>query len=97
MGYSYQSYRETVARINEKMFYSELSEHCYFKYLEYVETPSGDYVNYMGNYLWDSENDPREWVNDDEQESLESYLIKEVRKVNKVVQESLRLLEKAND
>jgi hypothetical protein len=86
--------KDVVAKLNDKLFYSELSEHCYFSYLEYVETPIGDYIKYMGNYLWDSENDPRDWINDDEQEPLDIYLIKETKRIHKIIQSSISVMEK---
>ena len=70
------SNRKVVELLNDKLFYNEHSEHSYFTYLEYVETPIGDYVKYMGQYLWDSENDLREWIAEDEQESLAGVLRK---------------------
>lgn len=84
--------KQIVKELNDILFMSTLHEHDYFSYLEYVETPTGDYIKYMGNYLWNSENDHREWVAEDDQEPLEDYLIREVGKISKVLQNSYKVL-----
>lgn len=48
----------------------------------------------MGHFIWDSENDYREWIDEDNQEPLEGYLIKQMIEINKVVASSLRILDK---
>ena len=66
---------KAVQEINDKLFMDcteKLVESDYFWYLEYVETPVGDYIKYMGQYIWDSENDYREWIDEDNQEPLET-------------------------
>lgn len=89
-----ENVRETVRDINDILFEkSKLYEHDYFVYLEFIETPIGDYVKYMGNYLWDSENDSREWIAEDEQEPLEDYLIREMKKVQLVIKNCIAILE----
>lgn len=43
--------RKVVKEINDKLFMDcteKLVESDYFWYLEYVETPVGDYIKYMG-------------------------------------------------
>lgn len=85
--------QKVVNEINEKLFNGPVSEADYFRYLEYTTTPIGDFVKYMGHFIWDSENDCREWI-DDEQEPLEGYLIKQMIEINKVVVSSLRVLDK---
>lgn len=72
---------EVVRKINNTLFGSDYFEHDYFRYLEFVESPIGDAIKYNGYYLWDSENDYREWVDDDNQEDLEMFLIKELKKI----------------
>ena len=84
--------RQVVVELNEVLFGSEYYEHDYFQYLELVETPIGDYVKYMGCYLWDSENDYREWINDNEQISIRDHLIQEMGKLQEVVQNTLKVL-----
>ena len=46
----------------------------------------------MGQYIWDSENDYRDWVDEDNQESLEDYLIREMSKMFKVFKGQLKVL-----
>lgn len=85
--------REIVKDLNDKLFGSDAYEHDYFQYLELVETPIGDYVKYMGCYLWDSENDYRDWIGEEEQEPLKEFLIKEMNKVQRIVASSVATLE----
>ena len=85
--------QKIVNDINEKLFNEPISDMDYFRFLELTCTPSGDFINYMGHFIWDSENDYREWV-DDEQEPLEGYLIKQMIEINKVIVSSLRVLDK---
>lgn len=84
--------QEAVDNINEKLFEDSISDSLYFRYLELTCTPSGDFIKYMGLFIWDSENDCREWV-DDVQEPLEQYLIKQIVEVNKVVVGTLRVVD----
>ena len=85
--------QKIVNDINEKLFMEADSEADYFRYLEYTTTPIGAYIQYMGHFIWDSENDYREWI-DDEQEPLEGYIIKQMIEINKVIVNSLRVLDK---
>lgn len=87
--------RKVVKEINDKLFMDsteKLIEHDYFTYLEYVETPIGDYIKYLGQYIWDSENDYREWLDEDNQEPLEKYLIREMDKIFEVVKAQMKVL-----
>ena len=84
--------QEAVDDINEKLFGDPISDSLYFRYLELTCTPSGDFIKYMGLFIWDSENDCREWV-DDVQEPLEEYLIKQIVEVNKIVVGTLRVID----
>lgn len=88
---------KAVKYLNEKLFNESVSDMDYFQYLELVCTPIGDYIKYMGCYIWDSENDPRGWDEEGEyQENLEQYLIKQLVEINKVVKKSLRTLDAGN-
>lgn len=86
--------QKVVNEINDKLFNDAVSETDYFRYLEYTSTPIGNFVKYMGHFIWNSENDYREWIDDDNQEPLEGYLIKQMIEINKVVVSSLRVLDK---
>ena len=85
--------QKIVNDINEKLFNEPISDMDYFRFLELTCTPSGDFIKYMGHFIWDSENDYREWI-DDEQEPLEGYLIKQMIEINKVIVNSLCVLDK---
>lgn len=86
--------KQTVRELNDKLFLSDSHEHDYFCYLEYTETPIGDFIKYYGQVIWDSENDYREYVEDtdDQQEDMESYLIKEVGKISSNLQKVYKIL-----
>lgn len=86
--------KQIVKELNDKLFMSTLHEHDYFWYLEYTETPTGDFIKYYGQIIWDSENDYRERVEDtdDQQEDMKGYLIKEIGKISKVLQNSYKLI-----
>jgi hypothetical protein len=85
--------KKVVNEINGKLIMDAVSESGYFSYLELVSTPIGDYIKYMGQCVWDSENDYREWIDEDNQEPLEGYLVKQIIEINKVILGSLRVLE----
>lgn len=89
---------KVVEEINEAIFHSENSEHEYVWYLEHVKTPIGDYIEFYGQRLWDSDNDYREYVYDEvndveteEREDLKSYLIHQMSLVSKVRQSPIWL------
>lgn len=89
-----ENVRQTVTDINNTLFEkSKLYEHDYFVYLEFVETPIGDYVKYMGNYLWDSENDYRQYDLDGNLPPLKDFLVAEIKKVQSVVKNCVAILE----
>lgn len=87
--------RKIVKEINEKLFMSSMSEHDYMSYLELVESPIGDYIKYMGNFIWDSENDCREYLKDEdgedteELEDLADYLKSQIMLICKVAQDAV--------
>lgn len=86
--------QKVVKYINNKLFdecsIKDVDSH-YFNYLEYTETPVGDYIKWMGQCLWDSENETREWV-DDEQEDLELFLVREMLKVEESILAQLKVI-----
>lgn len=86
--------KQIVKELNDKLFMSELHEHDYFWYLEYTETPIGDFIKYYGQIIWDSENDYRDWVEytDDQREDMKTYLIKEIGKISNILQKSHKRL-----
>lgn len=90
---------KVVKEINDALFYSSKSEHDYMQYLEYFQTPIGDCIKYMGCYLWDSENDYRDYILDSEgeetedKECLKGYLIKQMKQVSTVLFNSIMAVE----
>ena len=88
--------QDTVDVINQKLFLSPRAEQDYFRYLEFIESPVGDCIKYEGFHLWDSENDYREWNEEGtEQESLEEYLLKEIKKVHRNMKDVINALEES--
>lgn len=81
---------KVVEEINEAIFEADITPEDYVRYLELVKSPIGDYVKYMGCYLWDSENDYREWINDDEQQSLKVYLLDQMALLERAIHKSIR-------
>ena len=84
---------ETIKELNEKLFMCDFYENDYFSYLKFIESPIGDYIEYMGLCIWDSENDPRDWIDEDTQESIESFLVKEIQKISKIARYTAKALE----
>lgn len=86
--------KQIVRELNDKLFMSDSHEHDYFCYLEYTETPIGDFIKYFGQVIWDSENDYRDYDKntDDGREDMRSYLIKETGKVANITQKSHKIL-----
>jgi len=82
--------KQIVKELNDKLFMSDSHEYDYFCYLEYTETPIGDFIKYYGQVIWDSENDYREYAEDtdDQREDMKGYLIKEISKIANVLQKS---------
>ena len=86
--------KQIVKELNDKLFMSTLHDQDYFWYLEYTETPIGDFIKYYGQTLWDSENDYRAEVegSDDGREDIKTYLIKEIGKLANILQKSHKTL-----
>lgn len=81
---------EVVKEINEHIF--EISEDVdYVLWLEHVILPVGEYVKYAGQYIFDSENDYREYVDYDEsiRQDLKEYLLEQIQHVNEFVSKTL--------
>lgn len=76
--------KQAVKELNDTLFNSEHYEHAYFCYLEYTETPIGEFIKYYGQVIWDSENDYREAVGE-ELEDLKTFLVKEVGKIKQII------------
>lgn len=86
--------QQIVKNINNKLFDDcsiEEVDSPYFNYLKYTETPIGDFIEWMGQCLWDSENETREWIND-EQENLELFLVREMVKVEESILAQLKVV-----
>ncbi len=85
--------QDIITILNYKLFESDYYEDHYFGYLKYVESPIGDYIEYMGCCIWDSENDPRDWIDDENQEPLDTYLIKQIKLISDIAKQSAKVLE----
>lgn len=92
-----QDNKEVVDFINNKLFESQFSERDYFSYLEFITTPIGDYIRYMGHCIWDSENEVRGWVNDDHYEDMEHFLLGEMNKIHYTIGCTIADLERCSD
>lgn len=84
---------KVVEEMNEAIFAAEIVPEDYVRYLELIRTPIGDYIKYMGCYIWDSENDYREWINDDEQEPLKAYLLSQMSLIKRAVYKTMIAVE----
>lgn len=82
--------RAVVKELNDNLLSSSACEEDYFQYLEYVETPIGDYVKWYGVIIWDSENDYREDVEGGNKEDLRGFLLREMKKLAKVLHGAAR-------
>lgn len=81
---------EVVKEINEHIF--EISEDAeYVLWLEHVILPVGEYVKYAGQYIFDSENDYREYVDYKEgiRQDLKEFLLEQIQHVNEFVSKTL--------
>lgn len=85
--------QDIIKILNYKLFESDYYEHDYFSYLKYVESPIGDYIEYMGHCIWDSENDYRDRIDDETQEPLDTYLIKQIKLISDIAKRSAKVLE----
>lgn len=80
---------KVVEEMNEAIFAADIAPEDYIRYLEYIKSPIGEYIKYMGCFIWDSENDYREWINDDEQEPLKAYLLSQMSLIKRAVYKSM--------
>jgi hypothetical protein len=94
--------KKIVDAMNDAIFMSDHSDHKFTTYLQYSESPIGDYVKFMGFYVWDSENDYREYLVDpetleatEEQEDLTTYLWKQMSMIKHRLYQSMLAVEKS--
>ena len=86
---------EVVKEINEHIF--EISEDVeYVLWLDHVVLPVGEYVKYAGQYIFDSENDYREYVDYDEgiRQDLKEYLLEQIEQINNFIRKTLTVPKK---
>jgi hypothetical protein len=93
--------KKVVDAMNDAIFMSDHSDHEFTDYFQYSETPIGSYVKFMGFYVWDSENDYREWLVDpetleetEEREALATYLWNQMSMIKHRLYQSMRAIEK---
>lgn len=82
--------KKVVNELNEHIF--EISEDVdYVLWLEYCETPIGDYVKYAGQYIFDSENDYRPYIDEDEgiRQGLKEYLLEQMFLIKSFISRSI--------
>lgn len=87
---SSENIAEVVKEINEHIF--EISEDVdYVLWLEHVVLPVGEYVKYAGQYIFDSENDYREYIDYDEgiRQDLKEYLLEQIQHINGFISKTL--------
>ena len=82
--------RDVVKEMNDNLLFSNACEDDNFQYLEYVETPMGDYVKWYGVILWDSENDYRDVVDGGDKEDLKGFLLREMGNLAKTLHGAFR-------
>lgn len=68
--------KKVVDELNEAVF-TALEDRPYCLWFELVELPVGEYIKFAGQYLWDSENDDRPWIDDDNRQDLKEYLLEQ--------------------
>lgn len=51
-------------------------------------------ITFWSLYVWDSENDPREWVNDNNKEDLRNFVIRESEQMLKMLKKKMKVLKK---
>jgi hypothetical protein len=93
----YASVKEMVDALNNKLFHHIVSDAMNFQYLEFIETPSGDHIKYMGVWIWYSEE--WYWSNDIEDEvsavvSVQQEVISQMRCIRDVVADSVEAITK---
>lgn len=93
--------KKVVDEMNEAIFMSDHHDHKFTDYFQYYETPIGDCVKFMGFFIWDSENDYREYLVDpetleetEEHEDLKTYLWKQMSLIKHRLYQSMRAIEK---
>ena len=93
--------KKVVDAMNDTIFMSDHSDHEFTDYFQYSETPIGNYVKFMGFFVWDSENDYREWLIDPEtleetgeREGLSTYLWNQMSMIKHRLYQSMRAIEK---
>jgi len=81
-----ENIKQAVDKLNDAIFMASEGHDEYVNYLEYVATPIGDYIKFMGHYLWSSENDMREYTEDEYGEriyqTIGSYIRDEIASVS---------------
>ena len=70
--------KEVVEKLNDQYF-GEVGSEDYLIF-KYGSDGTTEWVDFMDFTIWDSENDPRGWIDDNEQESLMVYVQRESRR-----------------
>ena len=90
----YHSVKEMVDALNNKLCNHSVSDAMQFQYLEFIETPIGDYIKYMGQCIWYSEDWP--WYKDevwDNVADVQQEIISQMSCIRDVVSASVEAVE----
>ncbi len=74
---------------NKKEYYQLL--------LNYISDGCIEYVKFLDVIIWDSDNDERPYINDHEKEDLKTYLLKQIDKKIKSLNEINQILQKGDN
>lgn len=95
--------RRIVNEMNDTIFMSSDEVQDYISYLELTEPPIGDYIKFSGHYIWDSENDFRDYIVDgetgedttEEKEDLKQYLWEQISLIKHSIYRAMVAIEKS--
>lgn len=83
--------RELVDKMNVKLANDSVSDRMQFQYLEYIDTPVGDYIKYMGQIIWYSEDFP--WPEEGEMFAVELHIQNEISILISVMKDTLKVIQ----
>lgn len=87
--------KEEIAKVIEELneYVFDLSEgRDYVLWFEHVCLPIGDYVKYAGQYIFDSENDYRPYVDEelDIRQDLKEYLLEQISLISEFILQTIK-------
>lgn len=87
---------KVVEELNDSVFCIS-EEFPYTLWFEHVSLPVGDYIKYAGQYIYDSENDDRPWINDDEQQDLKEFILDQMTRIQVCINKTRVKIENKED